>query len=183
MRRERLRPPAPDELERFYAAPHDIGGNADHLLRVAVTVDLIQALGPLSSVADLSCGDGAIVSQLDVPQRYLGDLAFGYPITGPITSTIEEIPYVNLMVCTETIEHLDDPDVALKVMRDKTVLLVLSTPVGCWHDGNAQHLWAWDREAVEAMAAAAGFTTKIYMELDLTAFGPEHYSFGIWAMR
>jgi hypothetical protein len=184
MRRERLRPLASEEAQaEFYAVPHNALDNADHQLRIALTVDLARALGPLSSVADLSCGDAAIASALDTPARYLGDLAPGYPITGPIESAIQEIPYVNLFVCTETIEHMDDPDTALKAIREKITLLVLSTPVDCWHDSNAQHYWAWDREAVEAMAATAGFTTKMYIELDLTAFGPHHYCFGIWAMR
>lgn len=184
MRRERLRPAHdPDALARHYGKPHSHFGNADHRLRVAMTIAVTKALGPVQSVADLACGDAAIVSAVNAPQRYLGDMAEGYPICGPIEVTIDQIPPVDLFVCTETIEHLDDPDTVLKAIRGKTTTLVLSTPVGCFHDNNPEHYWAWTRGAVEQMLDVAGFSTVTYAELDLTAAGPDHYVFGIWLCR
>lgn len=185
MRRERLRPAyKQQDLVEHYCRPHSTFDNADHRLRVAITIQLTRALvGTVNSVADLACGDAAIASSVNPPRRYLGDLAPGYPICGPIESTIEQIPPVDLFVCTETIEHLDDPDAVLKAIRAKTTHLVLSTPVGCFHDANAEHYWAYDREAVEAMCDEAGFKVSVYAELDLTAAGPDHYSFGIWGLR
>lgn len=184
MRRERLRAAYPDALlGKYYAKPHSHFDNADHRLRVAITIAMARALGPVGSVADLACGDAAIVSAVNAPQRHLGDLAPGYPICGTIESTIGQIPPVDLFVCTETVEHLDDPDTVLKAVRGKTTTLLLSTPVGCFHDTNPEHYWAWDREAVEAMFGAAGFTPFTYVELDLTSYGPDHYCFGQWLCR
>jgi hypothetical protein len=184
MRRERLRPAYSDEvLGTYYATPHRHFDNPDHRLRVAITIAMARALGPVQSVADLACGDAAVASAVNAPQRYLGDLGVGYPIHGPIESTIEAIPHVDLFVCTETMEHLDDPDTVLKAIRGKSTTLLLSTPVGCFHDTNPEHYWAWDREAVEAMAADAGFAPFTYASLDLTSYGPDHYEFGIWLCR
>ena len=184
MRRERLRPAYPDEvLGNYYARPHSHFGNADHRLRVAITIAMARSLGPLTSVADLACGDAAIASAVDAAECHLGDLGVGHPICGPIESTIAQVPHVDLFVCTETIEHLDDPDTVLKEIRGKTTTLLLSTPVGCFHDTNPEHYWAWDREAVEAMLGVAGFTPFTYVALDLTSYGPDHYCFGHWLCR
>lgn len=185
MRRERLRAAyTDDELGKLYAKPHEHFGNADHRLRVAMTIQLVRAFaGKVESVADLACGDAVIASAVNAPRRFLGDFAPTYPLVGPIESTIEQIPPVDLFICTEAIEHLDDPDTVLKSIRGKTTALVLSTPVGCFHDRNPEHYWAWDREAVEAMARDAGFRVDVYAELDLSAAGPDHYSFGIFACR
>lgn len=181
MRRERLRPAyEPDTLGKYYATPHRHFGNADHRLRVAVTIQLAKAVGAVDSVADLACGDSAIASAVMAPRRVLGDFAPGYPICGPIEETIHRIDPVDLFICTETIEHLDDPDTVLKAIRNKTTHLILSTPVGCFHDNNPEHYWAYDREAVEAMLAEAGFKTEVYASVDFTGYGPDHYEFGVW---
>lgn len=185
MRRERLRPAySAKDLARHYKRPHNHFDNADHRLRIALTIPLTRALaGTVESVADLACGDATVAYAVNAPRRYLGDLAPGHPIVGPIESTVGMIPPVDLFICTETVEHLDDPDPVLRAIRDKTTYLVLSTPVGCFHDENPEHYWAWDREAVEAMTDEAGFKVSVYAELDLTASGPDHYKFGIWGLR
>ncbi len=182
MRRERLRPAYdPAELGRLYAVPHDHRRWRDHVLRVAMTTLVAQAvIGDCVSVADLSCGDGAIVRALGLHTRYLGDYAPGYQYTGPIEQTIEEIPAVDLFICTETIEHLDDPDEVLVAIRKKAPRLVLSTPVDAWGDTNPEHYWAFSREAVDEMLAVAGFQIAIYASLDLRPVNPASYCFGIW---
>ena len=184
MRRERLRDAySPEILANHYAKPHRHFGNADHRLRVAVTIAVARSVGAVESVADLACGDAAIASAVNAPKRYLGDFAPGYPIVGPIEQTINDIPPVDLFVCTETIEHLDDPDAVLRAIRAKTRHLILSTPVGCFHDSNPEHYHAWDREAVEAMMAEAGFKAEVYSSVDFTGYGPDHYEFGVWWAR
>lgn len=183
MRRERLLERFSDEqLAQFYALPHPAVGVPDHDVRIAVTVALARTLTP-STVADLSCGDAAIAKRIAATRTILGDLAPGYEITGPIEDTIHQLPVVDLLVCTETVEHLDDPDSLLKVARAKTSGLVMSTPVDCFHDTNPQHYHAWDREAVEHMLSQAGFGVLTYAELDFTPLGPHHYRFGIWLCR
>lgn len=172
----------PEQLAQFYALPHPAVGVPDHDVRIAVTVALARSVTP-STVADLSCGDAAIAKRLAATRTILGDLAPGYEITGPIESTIHNLPPVDLLICTETVEHLDDPDSVLKAARGKTLSLVLSTPVDCFGDTNPQHYWAYDREAVEAMLTAAGFGVVTYAELDFTPLGSHHYRFGIFLCR
>lgn len=181
MTRQRLRPAyTPDELARVYARPHDHNQWTDHQMRVAFTALLIHGIDKgVTSAADLSCGNGSLLRSLRLPICYYGDFAPGWPLHGPIEHTIEQIPDVDLFLCTETLEHVDDPDLVLKQIRAKAGRLVLSTPVGAWNDTNPEHYWAWSREDVEQMLTAAGFKLHLYASLDLTPAGGD-YCFGIW---
>lgn len=191
MTRARLRPAyTPAELAELYATPHDHRAWRDHHLRVAVTVEVARWMAAdtaLEAAADLACGNAAVLRavQLDDPRLktlHLGDLAPGYDYTGPIEDTVTQIPNVDLFVCSETLEHLDDPAKILEAIRSKTRSLVLSTPVDAWDDGNPEHYWAWSRSDVEAMLTSAGFETVVYTALDLRPAGYP-YQFGIWGTR
>lgn len=173
------------ELAKIYARPHDHTGWQDHVSRVATTVAFAQTVvgKTRGAAADLSCGDGAILVGLDVlGSRHLGDFAPGHGYTGPIEETVEQIPAVDLFVCCETVEHLDDPDRVLAQVRSKTRVLLLSTPVDAWEDSNPEHYWAWSRVGVESMLADAGFTPHAYMELDYRPAGGA-YAYGVWIAR
>lgn len=179
--RVRLRPAyTAEEMARVYARPHAHSQWADHQLRVALTAQFTHALaGRVATAADLSCGDGAILKALDVGTRYFGDYAPGHEFTGPIEATVEHIPNVDLFICTETVEHLDDPDLVLKAVRSKTRRLVLSTPVGAFDDANPEHFWAWDRAAVEDMLRGVGFEPNVYFELAFDLCQGD-YNYGVW---
>jgi len=181
MTRQRLRPAyGADELGRVYPRPHDSGHHPDHGPRIAVTavVARVCTVGARSA-ADLSCGDGLILSGLDVTRKVFGDLAPGYEVTGPLESTLQTLDPVDVYVCTETLEHLDDPGLVLRLIRARTRRMVLSTPVDAWADTNPEHYWAWSRADVEEMLAAAGFKAAMYAELDMRPGGSD-YAFGIW---
>lgn len=186
MMRKRLRPmPSPDELARLYAKPHQHVRWADHRIRVDVTTTLACHVARAGgTVADLSCGDGAIALALQSTgmRAILGDYAPGYPIQGPIEETIHRIEPVDLYICSETVEHLDDPDSALAAIRQKTSTLVLSTPDGETDDSNPEHVWGWDAEAVEKMLRSAGFIPTSHTTLDLRPAGFV-YSYQIWCCR
>lgn len=159
--RVRLRPKHSDaELARLYATPHDHTRWADHLLRVDVTASVakwLTAQYDCQTAADLSCGDGWIVGTLELPQAYRGDLAPGWDITGPIEDTINDIPEVDLFVCSETIEHLDDPDATLRGIAGKASTLVVSTPIDESGTGNPEHYWGWGVADVQEMLRATGW--------------------------
>jgi hypothetical protein len=128
------------------------------------------------SVADLSCGANEIVSALPIYHKYIGDFAPGYEIQGPIEETIDQIPYVDLFILSETIEHLDKPDEFLARLRDKTSRLVLSTPIAEGKDEesfNLEHYWGWDQECIKTMLLEAGFETEL-MRVDLLTEVPRY---------
>lgn len=182
--RVRLRPPHDaDALARIYAQPHNHTKWLDHKVRVAVTAQFTDVLaGKVDSAADLSCGDGTILNALTADEKFYGDFAPGYALTGLIDDTIEQIPLVDLFICCETLEHVDDPDATLKRIRSKTRALVLSTPVDAFGDTNPEHYWAWSRDGVERMLTDAGFTVDVYVAVDCRPSGGE-YCFGVWYCR
>jgi len=184
--RQRLRPAHGEaELARLYAVPHDHTKWLDHEARVAVTLAVARTMtAPVRRAADLSCGDGAILRGIRAGTRVFGDLAPAYEVCGPLEETLTGLDPVDLYVCCETLEHLDDPDSVLKQIRAVTSLLVLSTPVDAWQDPNVEHYWAWDRAGVEGMLRQAGFTPAVYTALDLRPVGGVgSYCFGIWLCR
>ncbi|MFD9949831.1 hypothetical protein ACFWYW_55820 [Nonomuraea sp. NPDC059023] len=185
MTRKRLRPAhTEDELKALYRTPHDHRRWRDHHLRVDATIAVARwmASDGLASAADLSCGNGTILSAVPAATRHFGDFAPGYEFRGPIEQTINELPNVDLFICSETIEHLDDPDAVLRQVRDRARMLVLSTPVDAWNDTNSEHYWAWSREDVEDMLQAAGWRLHFYGTADFRDMGLP-YCFGIWGVR
>jgi hypothetical protein len=174
---------SPEKLAEIYAAPHNHSKWHDHQVRVAVTIQIAHALsGAVESGADLSCGDATILNALHVQRRHLGDFAPGHEYTGPLEQTLELIPRVDLYICTETLEHVDDPELVLRAIRSKARDLVLSTPVDNWGDRNPEHYWSWSRSDVEELLISVGFQIALYNELDLRPGGGE-YAFGIWGCR
>jgi hypothetical protein len=174
-------------LDQIYAQPHDSSKWLEHRVRVQVTAAFTDTFfeevrGTTSSAADLSCGDGTLIrSLLKVHTRYMGDYAPGYEFCGPIEETIHKIPDVDLFLCTETLEHLDDPLIVLKWIRTKSYRLVLSTPIDAWDDvRNPEHYWAWDREYVEYLLQEAGYHVSAFMALDFRPISPVCYCFGVW---
>lgn len=190
MTRQRLRAAYyPAQLAELYAQPYDHSLWHEHRLRIAVTSALAQWLvgqTDATSAADLMCGDGAVLDSLHeipVESRWYGDLtasSSGVRIVGPIEETALTMPAVDLTVLTEALEHLDDPDLVLKLLRAKAKHLVLSTPVDAWGDTNPEHYWAWSRADAEEMLRQAGWVVQVYQELDLRP-GGGLYSFGLWA--
>jgi hypothetical protein len=183
--RKRLRPTYTDaELKALYRAPHDHRRWRDHHLRVDVTIAVARWMAGdgVAAAADLSCGNGAILSAVPAGAKYFGDFAPGYQFQGPIEDTVNEIPNVDLFVCSETLEHVDAPMLVLGRIRDRARMMVLSTPVDAWNDDNPEHYWAWSRQDVENMLAAAGWREHVYATADFRPQGLP-YCFGIWGVR
>lgn len=181
----RLRPAwSPDELKTIYAKPHDhLLYGRGHGERVDATVRLGQVMQRQTGAtvgADLSCGNAAILSAIDLAVRYLGDYAPGYRYHGPLETTLREVPAVDLYVCSETLEHVDDPSLVLDLIRQKSGALILSTPIDCWGDTNGEHYWAWSRDGVQGLLENAGWDVCDFRVVDSTTYG-EAYKYGIWA--
>lgn len=197
----RLRPAwSADELARIYAAPHDhrIYGRGHHE-RVEMMKEHVQQLindpnyDPIPrynvpmTVADLSCGNADVAwsaareADKRVPTTIvrLGDIAPGWEFYGPIEQTIERVGKVDLFICGETLEHLDDPIAVLRQIRAVTRFAVLSTPTENWGDTNAEHYWSWSEDDVSDMLREAGFTIVRTSVVDSRMWG-EPYRYGIW---
>jgi hypothetical protein len=161
MFRQRCRPAyTQDELLEIYQTPHDHTRWENHIVRVQATIDLGMAFLTPDDVtcADLSCGDAKVAKGLfNKEMCYLGDFAAGYEFQGPIEGTINLIPEVDVFFLCETLEHLDDPDMVLRLIRQKAKKLILSTPNLTQYDDNIEHYWAWDDECVRQMMVDAGW--------------------------
>lgn len=193
--RKRLRPAlTPVELQLLYPQPHEHTRWPDHLIRVEETIALGRELliGDVELdiyppvVADLSCGDATIAralrGEMEGGQVILGDFAPGYDHVGPIEETLFNLSRpVDLFILSETLEHLEDPDKVLALIRTRARMLLLSTPVDAFDDTNPEHLWAWDVEEVEEMLATAGWKIAQHRVLDHPAGGI--YNFGLWGCR
>lgn len=160
--------PSTAELATLYPAPHSSKStkilSRDHEQRIKKTLELADWFideGTDHKGADLSCGDATFARCFSLDWS-LGDFAPGYAFHGPIEKTIHEIPDVDVFVCCETIEHLDDPDAVLVEIRKRTKKLILSTPICTWVDKNPEHIWAFDDDAVQDMLKKAGFRIVDY---------------------
>lgn len=181
---KQLRPFHSQELlDAMYAVPHNhnLFGRGHHI-RVEITKvllnDLCNELGAVSG-ADLSCGNAEIIKSAPLGQCYLGDFAEGYTYQGPLDATLTQIPNVDVYVCSETLEHVEDPPAILKAIREKSRGLILTTPIEKWDDSLAEHYWAWDRQGIEEMLVNAGWRIMSFNVLDTTVFR-EPYKYGMW---
>jgi hypothetical protein len=180
--RTRLRPVYTDhELLNIYPKPHSHTQFKDHILRVQKSIELLKEYSTYNSIADLSAGDATIINSLEAEKKYYGDYAPGYKITGQIDDTIKDIPDVDLFICSETLEHLDDPDTTLKAIRAKTKYLFISTPKGETNNNNVEHYWGWDDEGVKEMLINAGFDPVVYFLLELKQ--EFHYDYQMWICK
>ena len=180
--RTRLRPVyKDDELLNIYPKPHNHLQFKDHLLRVEKSIELLKQYNTYKSIADLSAGDATIINSLQSNKKYIGDYAPGYEFTGHIDDTIKHIPNVDLFICSETLEHLDDPDTTLTAIRAKTKYLFISTPKGEDNHKNVEHYWGWDDQDVKDMLVKAGFDPVVYFLLELKK--DFHYDYQMWICK
>jgi hypothetical protein len=186
---ERLRPGRTEAEElSFYTAryPHGYDHTVwpDHVERIAASVAFIRARMGVAGIriADLSCGDGAIVAGLASGVRpVLGDLLFGHAdldLIGPAADTVELIGQVDLLVCSETLEHLDDPGHFLRAARPQATRLFVSTPCGESGTGNPEHYWGWDQDGIRELLEDAGW--EPYAQQLFTPEADSPYVFQFW---
>ncbi len=189
MYRARLRPKySAEELKQIYRTPHNSNNWTDHQIRVRQTIALGQEAEMKwgrGRIADLSCGSGIIAKELASlfkAEPFLGDFAFapGNLYTGPIELTLDDLEVnVDLFICSETIEHLDEPDNVLRRIRNRSRQLLLSTPIGERGTDNPEHYWGWDQEAVGHMLTTAGWEPRLRVDLNFSS-DKYPYDYQIW---
>lgn len=156
---KRLRPRYSDEeLNSIYPQQYDTDMWEDHRIRIKESIRFIKEnINNISTGADLSCGDGKILDAIDLKNKYYGDFTGPYEFIGKLEDTVKILNNVDLYICSETLEHLDDPIECLKLVREKTKYLFISTPVNKFDDDNPQHYWAWDFDGIKYILECAGF--------------------------
>lgn len=131
-------------------------------------------------LADLTAHNGEIAKAIKgVTTKYLGDDTLDiYKYFGPVEETIDKLPKpVDIFILAETIERTEDPEALLTQIRNKSTSLVLSTPISENNLTQSNHIWGWDREAVEAMLSSTGW--QIVSSADV--FVPDTYGYQIYA--
>lgn len=163
----------------------------EHDTRVRITLTLADKYirkYHCATLMDLSCGDGAIPLGLKSSSGMtcveLGDIVHGDHLTvvGPIEESIQSIgdSSGDLFICTETLEHLDDPVSILREISCHTEYILITTPVNeTLEHGNYQHIWSWTPTELKSLIKECGFDILHYVELGL-----DFYTYGfIWAKR
>lgn len=145
----------------------------------------------IRTVADLSCGDGTILGNYFVGKPYTtinrvfvsdynaenaieaerriknvtNELVDVTSFKGKIEHILTIIPETDLLLCTETLEHLEDPKAMLRLAAGKFKYIVLSTPLDEKGDANPGHYWSWNHEDIKNILEETGWTPMIYSSL------------------
>lgn len=175
----------PEERAAVYSRPYSHTRWEDHRIRVGVTIHVARWLRDhvgATTAADLSCGDGAILDGLHLPrgQCVYGDLvdAPGVDVVGPIEETILSVPYVDLFILSETLGHVEDPQLLLRKARVACYGIIVSTPVDEYTDHNPEHYWGWGVKDIRKMLIDANFNPTTLTLLDAQV--PNGYTHQIW---
>ena len=147
-----------------------------------MTIAFASFFGDVNAAADLSAGDATIINSISAKRRYIGDFAPKYEFQGSIDQTIDLIPKVDLYICSETIEHLDDPELTLRKIRAKTRYLIVTTPDGETNDSNLEHYWGWDTDGIRQLLESTGFSPIIFSRIDFVN-PPSTYNYQIWGCQ
>ena len=85
--------------------------------------------------------------------------------SAPAAYSMMQLLMADLFICSETVEHLDDPDTVLKHIRKRCRALVLSTPLAEFTPVNPEHYWGWDHDGVREMLTAAEWEPEIQRDV------------------
>ena len=180
---------------RFFEEPrchdrafYDNRPAADHINQASSALRIHLAVGyaayvvrfqKVRSVGDFGCGTGGGLMLLSRSLLPEGVRLYGYDLCPANVEMArsrgldvvrrdfvnEEVEWPELMIMTETLEHLIDPHGFLKRIPRGT-WVVLTVPLaddGKRHD--TTHLWGWTEKSFPRMCAAAGFDVHRWEEL------------------
>ena len=175
----------PDELKAMYGATYDPNRWPEHTLRLERTRQIAQDLiyeHDLRNVADYSCGDGTLIRGL----KMFNDAGYEATDVGkgdpPIEEMVLTMPFTDLFICTETIEHLEAPWTVLEWVARRARYIVLSTPLDESPDiGNYEHYWSFTEWDVATILAQSGFSEDQKFEALTKAAWT--YTYQIWTAR
>lgn len=135
------------------------GDHRPRLLQVAQEVIELSKLDEIKSIGDFGCGNGGLLAYLEseVSQRLYGydlqpsNVRFAQKQGRPVQLkdfVNESVEWPDLLICTETLEHLVDPHGFLEKASKKSKYIVASTPGYESELFHAPfHLWVWTDES------------------------------------
>lgn len=158
--------------------------NRVHQARLQSAADTAMRLArqftePDHLICDIGSCDGGLL-ELIAPEFF----AFGYDVIansiaygrhirgvdlryGNVTAD-PTLPLAPVVVCTEMLEHLEDPHGFLEYLRTREVeYAVFSSPhseTAEYHEWN--HAWAWDREGYAKMITDAGWEIVSHIDVE-----------------
>lgn len=175
----------PDQLTAVYDHSYDHKQWPEHIIRVTKTIEIASEFGQGKAWewgADLSCGDGAILDALvkngTVRHGTYGDLVQreGLDVVGPIETTLSRVGSYDLFICSETLEHVQNPARLMRGIRDVTTHAIFTTPIAeTAAHGNYEHYWAWEVSDIEDLLIKTGWG-----DLRVTVLDCDFYSYQIW---
>jgi len=194
MRRRLIRPGKTD-----YQVARDNHTWPDHVHRTYMTAAAIATFGP-ATVLDPACGDGSVVeaahrlrpiefahfSDISAPSiTYLESKGLTVPhrtSVMDIEASILTFGDVDMVILTETLEHLEDPDHIVALARQHGRMLIASSPLirEPRVDDNPEHLWQFDADGYGEMLTKAGWQPTSYAEF---VYGSGYYTFQLWSAR
>jgi 2-polyprenyl-3-methyl-5-hydroxy-6-metoxy-1,4-benzoquinol methylase len=168
----------------------------DHRARTLVTASLIAWLEPYSAI-DPAAGDLSILQAAarlrPIPYVVAGDISeanvrsWSYlpqlEFVGDATEVLEKVEDIfDVVVLTEFLEHIEDPDGLLRLARTKAKHLVASSPEmrPGQYDTNPEHLWMFDNDGYYETLIGAGWNA---FHKTTMRFPSLMYDFQIWVCR
>jgi hypothetical protein len=166
--RVRLRPRySPEDEAAIYAQTYDHTRWPEHVRRVAWTLDQLREAVNTSIftwAVDIACGDGEILGSLDeIRHREYIDRTDGERVSiiglaEDSHALVQQYRPWDLVIMTEILEHLDNPDSVLTSWSRNTRWLLTTTPLGETDpEYNAEHYWGWDQQGFEQMLQESGW--------------------------
>ena len=164
----------------FYEHHFSHRSHESHISRVEHTIKIGQGLIDrvgIKTIADFSAGDRAIVMGLaGYEEAWLSDYSDdGVDILDRLR---EDTRTYDLFVCTETIEHVEQPWTLLEEIAKRTTWILLSTPLDeDPTENNWEHYWSFGADDVDDLLTQAGFDWSV-VNVFKPATGP--YTYQIW---
>lgn len=184
------------EKPPIYSGTRNNFDKGDHAMRTMVTAGMIATIAP-RTLLDPACGDASIL-QVAYQMRPF-EMGYLYDISQLQIDVIEPtFPHekrqsdlhhvlelfdfhVDMIVLTEILEHLEEPEEVLRVARTRADWVVASSPIGDPEEGrNHEHLWAWDEGGYEEMLLATEWDPKAKTVL---TYPGEPWNSQIWLAR
>lgn len=146
------------------------------IARNAVAAAVSDVPRDVTTVIDLGCGDGGLLSLIaEIPGTSAVGFDFqpsnsaGWAERGVIAfarNFVDDwvaIPQADIYVMTEVLEHLTDPHRMVRRVRERGAQLVCSSPWTETYESHDEcHAWAWDQEGYAQMLTDERFHIRMH---------------------